>query len=254
MVGSIQTMYITGVYTMSLFIANTIDVPSRALFNITAPIVSKAWKENNLAEIRDLYTRSSINLFVIGAFFFLLIWLNVDDLFSILPKGDVLLEGKYVIFYAAMAKLIAQLAGINNFVINYSKYFRFNFYAIVVLAVVNINLNLYLIPIHPITGAAIATMISLIIFNVLKVSFLMYRYKMHPFSIKTIWAIMLAVGCYFLISYLPMTSFAIVNILIKSLILGGVYGSLVLWLNLSPDINNLVNDIWQKIQKALNRN
>lgn len=251
MVGSIQTMYATGVYTMSLFIANTIDVPSRALFSIAAPIISKAWNDENMDEIRDLYTRSSINLFVIGAFFFLLIWLNVDDLFSILPKGDVLMEGKYVIFFIAISKLITQLTGINNVIINYSKYYRFNLYAILVLAVVNISLNLYLIPQYPITGAAIATMISLILFNLMKVTFLYFRYKMHPFSFKTIQAFVITGLCYFILTILPSTPHTLFNIFIKSITLVVVFGGLTLYLNLSSDISQLVKGYLTKLKTFL---
>lgn len=249
MVGSIQTMYATGIYTMSLFIANTIDVPSRALFSIAAPIVSKAWKDNNLKEIQNLYTKSSINLFVIGAFFFLIIWLNLDDLFAILPKGDILGQGKYVVFFIAMAKLIDQLTGINNFIINYSKYFRFNFYAIVILSVLNITLNLILIPRYPITGAAIATMISLSAYNFLKLAYLHFKFKMQPFSRKTLWALALASGCYLLVLVIPSSPFPLLNMVIRSVVLLAVYGSLTLYLDLSPDITHLVKENWGKVKR-----
>ena len=253
MVANLLTLYAASVYSISLFIANTIDVPLRAIFNITSPIVSKAWKENNLTEINDLYKRSSINLFLFGSFLFLVIWLNLDDLYAFLPEGNKLIDGKYVILFLGLAKLIDQLTSINGSIINYSRYYRFNFFAVMVLSILNIALNIVLIPRFQVVGAALATMTSLILFNILKVSYIYFKMGLQPFSIKTIWVVLMALACYGLVGFLPLTQYYLLNMIIRSILIAAFFGTLTLYLNLSPDISNLVREGWQKIRYLIGR-
>jgi O-antigen/teichoic acid export membrane protein len=253
MVANLLTLYAASVYSISLFIANTIDVPLRAVFGITSPIVSKAWKEDNLEEINHLYKRSSINLFLFGSFLFLIIWLNLDDLYALLPEGNKLIDGKYVILFLGLAKLVDQLTSINGAIINYSRYFRFNFFAVMVLSVLNITLNILLIPRFQVVGAALATMTSLILFNLLKVLFIYFRMGFHPFSRKTIWVALVGLACYGLIVLLPLTPFLLLNMIIRSVLITAFFGVLTLYLNLSPDISNLVKEGWQKIKTIIRR-
>jgi O-antigen/teichoic acid export membrane protein len=248
MVGSLKSNYDVSLYSMSLFIANTIDVPMKAVFSIISPIVSKASNDNDMVKVEALYKKSSINLLISGTFLFLLIWLNMDDFFSILPKGDILLEGKYVILFLGLAKVIDQMTSINGHIISYSKYFRFAFYAIILLGILNISLNVYLIPRYDITGAAIATMVSIILYNIIKITYVYIKMKMHPFTRKTLLTFLMAGISFLLIHYLPSTPYALLNLFIKTSLLIGIYGSMTLYLNLSPDITEFVKENWAKIK------
>ena len=69
-----------GTYAIALFIANVIAIPTNAINQITAPILSEAFKENDLAHVKMLYQRSSINLLVIGLLLFVGIVASVEDL------------------------------------------------------------------------------------------------------------------------------------------------------------------------------
>src|SRR5690606_40734310 len=51
-----------GTFAIALFIANVIAIPTDAIGQITSPILSQAFQDNNLAHIRMLYKRTSINL------------------------------------------------------------------------------------------------------------------------------------------------------------------------------------------------
>lgn len=248
MVANLTTLYATSVYSISLFITNTIEAPLKAIFSMTSPIISKAWKEKDLPKINDLYKRSSITLFLFGVFLFLLIWLNIDDLFTLLPKGEELTDGKYVILFLGLAKLFDQLTSINGAIISYSKYYRFNLVVILVSSIVNIFLNIWLIPIYNITGAAIATLFSISILNLMKLIFIYFKVNMQPFSLQTLWSVLLAVGSYFIISWIPSSGLLFLDIVIRSTGLAALYGSAVLYFNLSPDITNLVQSYWNKFK------
>jgi O-antigen/teichoic acid export membrane protein len=214
---------------------------------ITAPIVSEAWKKQDMRKLEELYQKTSINLLVFGIFLFLGIWCCLDDLFSVLPKFDDLLPVKNVILFIGLAKLFDMLTSINNQVIGYSKYFRFNFYAILAMAIFNVVTNLIFIPKYGENGAALATLVSLSLYNLLKFGYVKYRFNMVPYSWNTLKIILLGLMVYGLTFLLPSTNFAIFDILLKSVFITIVFGGSVLFLRISEDVNDLVLQGWKNV-------
>ena len=253
MVGSMIGMRPTGVYTMAMFFSNTIQIPMRSVISIVSPIVSQAAQENNYAEIEKLYKKTSITLFISGAFLYGLIVLNLDNLLDLLPKGDVIREGKYVILLLGAAKLIDLATSINGYIINYSKYFRFSLYAILILGVLNIILNLIFIPRFQITGVAMASLISLTLYNIIKVIYVYIRFKMQPFTIHTLKTLLLVSFSFILAWILPSVGHAFWDIVVKSMVFTLCFGSGVLYFNPSPDITETALQLWKRIQKLLDR-
>jgi O-antigen/teichoic acid export membrane protein len=105
-----------------------------------------------------------------------------------------------------------------------------------------IGLNFILIPIYGINGAAFATLLSTIMFNLIRFIFLLVKYGMHPFTHKTAWAILwvavTAVLGYFMLS---LKLHPIFNILAKSIIVSSIFAVGVWKLKLSEDINMIVD-------------
>lgn len=123
----------TGIYSIAALIGANIAIPLTAITSIAAPIITKAWGDNNMEEIEMIYKKSSINSLIIGCFLFLCIWLCLDDLFKIMPKGNEMISAKYVVFWIGMSKLFDMATGVNDIITGYSKYYRFNFYTLIIL-------------------------------------------------------------------------------------------------------------------------
>ena len=172
MVGAFIDFSSAGIYTIALFIAGIMTKPIYAIFAIASPIISKAWKENNLSEIEQIYQKSSINLLLVGIAFMGLVWISIDDLFNILPNGEELSRGKYVVLFLGLSKIVDMATSVNGQIIGYSKFFRFNFYAVLILAALNIVSNITLIPLYGMVGAAMATCLSQFIYNLMKYVYL----------------------------------------------------------------------------------
>ena len=73
-------------YAIAIYIANIIAMPNRAMTQISNPITAKAMNNKDYKSVADLYKIGSINLLVIGGLLFLLINLNLTDIYSILNK------------------------------------------------------------------------------------------------------------------------------------------------------------------------
>lgn len=239
------------VYTIAMFIANIIAVPARAINHIASPIVAQSWKVNDLKSIKEIYSKSSIVLLTIGSFFFIGIWCSVDDLFTLMPKEEIYSQGKYVIFILGLGKLFDLATGSNEQIISYSKYFRFNFYAVLILAVVNIIANYIFIPIYQINGAALATASSLVIFNLSKFIYIRYKMNMQPFSWDSFKVLLIACGVMIVGLSMPGFNIPLVDIIIRSTVISILFISSILYFNVSQDLTDFYHQIIKKIKTTL---
>lgn len=170
------------IYSLAYFISSVIDVPRRSLTQISIPILSAALKEHDMQKVSSLYKKSSITQYIAGVFIFLIIWINIDDLFLFIPNNELYRQGKYVILFVGLSKLFDMATSINGEIIQLSKYFRFNILTILLLAVLTVTLNNVFIPKYTIVGAAIALAITILLYNTVKTYFIWYKMKLSPFT------------------------------------------------------------------------
>ena len=75
-------------YSVGVYIASVIAIPSRAMQQIINPITAKELNDNNLPEVKNLYEKSSLNLLIVGGLLFLLINVNVLEVYMIIGKPE----------------------------------------------------------------------------------------------------------------------------------------------------------------------
>lgn len=247
MVGGLVSISSGGVYAIVNVITDVVMKPAKAIVAIANPIISEKWENNDVQGIEGIYQKSSIVLLINGLFIFLGIWLSVDDLFSIMPNSEIMMAGKYVILFLGIAKLFDLATSVNTQIIANSPKFKFNFYSLLMLAVLNIIFNLLLIPKFRMVGAALATLCSIGIFNLLKLGFIWMQYKIQPFTKSTFLLLLISAVCFLVCFYLPVNFHPIINILIRSVILTVMYFAAVFYLNVSVDFNETLGGVYRKV-------
>lgn len=234
----------TAFYAVAFYIVALMNIPRNAISNIAVPVISDAWKRDDRAEIQKIYTKTSINQLLIGTLLFVGIWANEANIFHILPSEYA--GGKWVLFFVGLARLADVGFGVNGGIINTSPAYKFDTYANLVLVVLTIVLNLIFIPIYGITGAAIATGISLLSFNVAKYGFLKFKFGFGPFSWKSAVTLLLGGIAYFVSTVLPEQEL-LVDIALRSLIITAVFIPVAFALRLSEDANEFASTLFKKI-------
>jgi len=245
MIGSMLDLEQVAFYTVAFFIGNAIKVPGKSIAAISSPLVAKALEKQDYKETQTLYTKSSINQLIIGGVLFLCIWLNIDDIFSLLPAKFQ--GGKWVVFYIAIAQLFSMANGINGTIIVNSKYYRYDLYTNVILVFVTIATNYLLIPEYGIDGAAMATAISILLFNLIRLILIKVKMNMHPFSLQTIKTILLLFTMFLTLDFLPNSSYAFADIIWKSIVVIVLFIPAVVYFNLSKDITEIVKELKSKL-------
>lgn len=236
-------------YGLAFFIGSVIKVPGRSLSSISTPLISKAFEENDTNQIVQIYKKTSINLLAISSLMFLLIWLNIDEILSILPEKFQ--QGKYVVLYIGLSQVINLSFGLNGLIIINSKFFRkdilFNF---ILLAFIVLT-NILFIPIYGIDGAALASLISILLHNIIKIVFLYSKMKIQPFSIQTIKVLFLSIVIYLLFQWIPAFDNFILSILIKSVLILLTFVPLLIYMNVSADVNDIYNTLKRRLYELL---
>lgn len=232
-------------YSVGVYIASVIAIPNRAMQQITSPITAKEMNQNNIVEVGKLYKQTSINLLVVGGLLFLLINLNINDLYVIIDKPQFT-KGIWIVLIVSGAKLVELSLGIGNSILVNSKYYRIFFYLSLAMAVSVIFLNKWLIGLIGINGAALSTFIVLFIYGFIKIGFINSKFKIQPFNVKTL-KLLLIIGLIYVSFYFLKLEFnPFLNIIVKSAIMVSVYVFLVKSFHISEDLSILYKTIFQK--------
>jgi O-antigen/teichoic acid export membrane protein len=170
----------TGVYTTVVFFTSALLVPYKSIIRVSSPLVADHWKQREFGKMQELYKKVSSIAIVLGFGSFLLIWNNIEFLFSFLkPEFQ---EGIWVFFFLMLGKLVDMYFGLNGSIFTTSKKYKYDVYFTLFLILAVFVLNLVMIPIWGIAGAAISTSIALIFYNVGRLLFVWITFKIHPFQ------------------------------------------------------------------------
>ncbi len=240
MVTALSGLSFTGIYTIAFFMANIIEIPSRSLNNISMPLLSAHIKEKRMSHAGDLLKKVSLNQFLIGAFVFILLWINIDNVFAILPNGDFYAQGKMVVFFLALTRLCELIGSFSFSVLSISRYYYFTLFFVFFLSGITILGNYLLIPIFGITGASISTLCSIFLYYVVVISLVNWKMKINPFSMGILKVIILT-GVIFVFNILiPFLGNPYLDAIMRSLLLGGSFILAMYFWDISPEANNVI--------------
>ncbi len=232
-------------YSVAIFIATVISVPSRAMHQITYPITAKLMTDGKHDELNDLYKKTSISLQIVGGLVLVGILVNINQLYLLLPENYR--GGVFVVFVIGISKYFDLILGNNNAIIFNSKYYKAVLFLGLFLAVMAISLNDFFIPRYGINGAAIATLISITLYSLAKLLFVVLKMDLYPFTLKNIYALVVLLFCFFAFYYWDFPFHPILNIVLKSILVSFVYVGLVYKANLSLEINTVIQKQFKRL-------
>jgi O-antigen/teichoic acid export membrane protein len=241
----------TAIFNIALSIGLVIAIPRNAIASISEPLLAESWQNNDIMHVEEIYQKSAINLLIIGLFLFLGVWCNIDSIFSIIPNSEIYQKGKFVVLMVGLYSVFDMATGLNSEILKNSPYFKYDFVFYIIRFVILLTVNLILIPMYSYNGAAIAMLISVIVYNLVKFFFIKYKMGLQPFGFQTIKVILLGLFTYGITLLLPIFEGSFIkillNIITKSLTILIIFGGGVLFLNVSEDLNKVVKTLLKKI-------
>ena len=237
-----------GIYSIASYFAVMIMIPGRSIAKISTPFLAESWKKDDLRTIDDLYLRSSINQYAIGLLILIGILVNISNIFRILPAEYGTTAA--VIVLISIGNVVSVSTGINSVVLGTSSLYRYQTWLMFLLVALFVGTSLIFIPLLGITGAALAAMISNIIYNLLGVVVVGRKFGIWPYNMMhirmTIVGVIAAAAGYLMPDLSLGPDLVIRSLLVTVLFTAGIY----MW-KVSDDLNGLIDTSIARIKKWL---
>ncbi|MFM8805894.1 MAG: lipopolysaccharide biosynthesis protein [Sphingomonadales bacterium] len=228
------------VYSLAQNMASLVQVPQRGVIAAAMGPLSTAWKQKDMTTITKIYQRSSINQLIVGAGLLVLLLINYTDAVEAFQLKSTYLQAFTVLVLLGMTKLIDMGTGVNSQIIVTSPKWRFEFISGVLLLVVMLPLSYWLTKKEGIVGTAMAQLISIGCYNLIRLFFLWKKFNLQPFSLQSLYTIGLAAGGWALCHFVVGQWSGWVALITQSLLFVLVYAAGVYVLQLTPDIKELL--------------
>lgn len=249
MLSSMTDLGSVAVYAIAFYIGSVITVPQRSITKIASPVLADLLKQKDFGSINDLYKRTSLNQLIAGSLIYVGIWANMHNIIALLP--DEYSEIYWVVVIIGLSKLFNMATGVNGTIIINSRHYRFDLYTNILLVILTITTNLFLIPIYGIIGAAIATAISIFIYNIVKFVYVWIKFGMQPFQWSAAIILIIAAICFGISEQIPYLVNFYVDLIVRSSVIASLFLGAILILRLSDDVQNLVDESIRRIKEIV---
>lgn len=227
----------TAIFTLATYIVTLMEIPQRSMIGIAIPILAESWRVKDMKNIQHIYNKSVSNMLLIGIAMFALLWLNAHNMGAALGKGYAGIET--VVLWLGLAKFIDIGTGANSQILGTSRYWRVDFYTNVIYTCLAIPLNYILISRYGLIGAVYSAVISQLLYNGMRYTFLLYKYQLQPFVWKHLLVIIITAATAFCTSKIPVMSHFIIDAIIRTGIFCVIFFPIVYMMKVSEELNQL---------------
>ena len=236
-----------GIFGLATIVTSIIQAPQRGIISASIPHLSKAWKDKNMDLLQKVYQRSSINLLIFACGIFLLIWLNFTDGIITFGVKPSYLDAAWIFFLLGLTKIIDMGTGVNAQIIGTSTYWRFELISGVILLSVMLPLTYILTKQYGLIGPAIAALVSISVYNIIRIIFLWKKFRLFPLTMQSLYTLLLAGSCYAVCYFAFKEMHGFTGMFVRSIVFIALYATGVISMKLSPDIQPVVLTIKKRL-------
>jgi O-antigen/teichoic acid export membrane protein len=228
MLGHFRSSEEVGIYNAAMrtaFLASMMLACSNAIF---APMISDLHSKGEIQKLESLFKTTTKWIYTMSLVVFLLIATLSKEIMTLFGAGFA--PGKAPMIILAFAQLVNAGVGAVAFMLVMTGWQDIVMYGTMGVCLLNIILNLLLIPPYGIVGASIASGTSVIFLNVLLLLRVYRLLKMHPYNLKFVRNTALTVVAFSvlpLIKYIPIDFVRIHKLLISVPLSLAIFASLL---------------------------
>ena len=187
MLSMLTDMESVGIYGIAFFIGSVIDGIRRPINQMLSPQISTSWNKDNMEVLRKIYEKTSSAQMLVNAPFIIIVMVNVQWVFSLIPDGERFYPAIPVVGWTLARKYINASFGSNGEIIANSPFYKMNMQIGSIMLVINIVLNFLFIPRYGILGVAYSGLIAVLFVNAMR-AFMIYRKSgLQPFTLESLY-------------------------------------------------------------------
>ncbi len=253
MISSMNGFSDTGIYRIAVSMAVLIEIPTRSILQISNPKLSEAMHKGDTEEMSRLYQKTSLNQFILGAIVLLLLWVNIDLFYALMPNGEKYAPGKLAVLFLGIGKLFILLQGNSSAILIFSPKYYLSLVVNLSSLIVGILLNSWAIPIWGIEGAALATAGTWAASSAVTVLLIKVQYRLIPFTPKLLMVVVLFLAMFTLNFFWKISASAdLMGLLLytfKTVIIFTAIIVIIYRFRLSDDIRSMIEKLVSRFTK-----
>lgn len=185
MLGSLTSQEETGLYAVASRIANLVPFALIAANFVIAPLISGLYSRGEFSRLQAVLRQSSLLISGVSLAASLALLLLAPFILNLF--GQAYIAAQTALFILLGGQLINALCGSVGYVMTMSGHHKPAALIFLVTLGINIGLNALLIPAYGLNGAAIATSVSIIFWNLLQLLYVIRRLNLNPsiFSLRS---------------------------------------------------------------------
>jgi len=180
MVGFFLLESSVGIYRIAVLLTTFLAFPLMGINQLFPPIASRLFSEGNFEELERVYSITARWALTFTLPFALVV--SIYDVEVLTLFGSEFVAGGNVILFFALGRTISSAVGPSGYLLMMTDHQYYSMLNQWLLGVLNIALNYVLILEFGLIGAAVATVIVLILINFLRVGEIWYLERITPFS------------------------------------------------------------------------
>ncbi|MFL5808691.1 MAG: polysaccharide biosynthesis C-terminal domain-containing protein [Flavisolibacter sp.] len=240
-------MAAAGIFYLAQNVSSLMQAPQRAMISAAVGPLSQAWKDKDYKKIDTIYHRSSINQLIFASAMFCLIWLNFEDGVHSFHLRETYLQAQWIFFFIGISRIIDMGTGLNSHIIGTSTFWRFDFVSGLILLSLALPLNWQLTRYLGLIGPAVSSIISLSIYNFIRCWFLWRKFRMQPFTMKSLYTVIVAAVSYLIVWFAFGSQHGFLWMVVRSVVFCLLFGTGMFGLRLSPDIQPVLATIKKRL-------
>ncbi len=166
MLGIMMNQENVAIYSIASKGASVLGFAIQSVNSVVAPTYSKLYTQNNIREIQKNYSFSSMIIFFITLPLAIFIMIFSKEIIGFI-YGQKYISSALILSIMCIGQAINAFSGTNGTLLNMTGHERISAYGVLISTIANIVMNLIMIPIMGMKGAAIASVISFIIWNLI---------------------------------------------------------------------------------------
>ncbi|OEH92146.1 flippase [Bacillus solimangrovi] len=173
-----------GIYDIALKIGTLSSFILVAFNTMFAPTISSLYHRNDLATLSSMY--KAITKWVVGVnlITFSVILLFGQDIMHIFGKEFI--AGSTALVLVGIGQIVNAGVGSAGYILIMTGNPHYEMYLNFLVVFINVTLNLLLIPLYGIEGAALASLVSVAIANIVKLLLVYRKHRLHPYNLNYI--------------------------------------------------------------------
>jgi len=242
MLGFFRSPTEVGWYQAAYQTSVLLSVVLQATYSIFPTVASDLYHSDQHQRLKRIYTVVTKWVVSLTLFGFLFLFVFLEEILGIF--GPTIPAAETSLAILALGQLIAALVGPAGLLLTMSEFERLQTINSVVVALLNAGLNFVLIQEFGIIGAAIATGVSFVVLNVLRLAQTWYLLDIQPYSLtywRSLVAVVGALPVMVLGNTVPIPAF--LRVVLTGIVSTGVFASLVWYLGFSDEDRLLLESL-----------